>query len=130
MGDEQQRQHWMPLIAHHKILGCYAQTELGHGSDVSRLETTATFDKTTDEFVIHSPTPTSTKFWPGDLGRYTSHAIVFARLLVGDKDYKVHPFIVQLRDLQTWKHLKGVETGDLGPKYGYTTKDNGWAKFN
>lgn len=26
--------------------------------------------------------------------------------------------------------MKGVETGDLGPKYGYQTKDNGWAKFN
>ena len=64
------------------------------------------------------------------MGRYSSHAIVFARLLVDDKDYKVQPFIVHLRDLQTWKHLKGVETGDLGPKYGYITKDNGWAKFN
>ena len=26
--------------------------------------------------------------------------------------------------------MKGVETGDLGPKYGYQSKDNGWAKFN
>lgn len=89
----------MPLIAHHKIMGCYAQTELGHGSNVASLETTATLDRATDEFVIHSPTVTSHKYWPGDLGRYTSHAIVFARLLVGDRDYKVHAFIVQLRDL-------------------------------
>jgi acyl-CoA oxidase len=72
----------MPLIRNHKILGCYAQTELGHGSNVAALETTATLDKTTDEFIIHSPTITSTKYWPGDLGRYTSHAIVFARLIV------------------------------------------------
>lgn len=72
----------MPLIRNHKILGCYAQTELGHGSNVAALETTATLDKTTDEFVINSPTITSTKYWPGDLGRYTTHAIVFARLIV------------------------------------------------
>ena len=72
----------MPLIHNHKILGCYAQTELGHGSNVAALETTATLDKTTDEFIIHSPTITSTKYWPGDLGRYTTHAIVFARLIV------------------------------------------------
>jgi acyl-CoA oxidase len=72
----------MPLIRNHKILGCYAQTELGHGSNVAALETTATLDKTTDEFIIHSPTITSTKYWPGDLGRYTTHAIVFARLIV------------------------------------------------
>lgn len=89
MASEEQKEYWMPLIARHKILGCYAQTELGHGSNVAHLETTATLDKLTDEFVIHSPTITSTKFWPGDLGRFSSHAIVFARLLVGDKDYKV-----------------------------------------
>jgi acyl-CoA oxidase len=72
----------MPLLQKHKILGCYAQTELGHGSDVARLETTAILDKSTDEFVIHSPTLSSTKFWPGDLGRSTTHAIVFARLII------------------------------------------------
>lgn len=26
--------------------------------------------------------------------------------------------------------MPGVETGCLGPKYGYTSKDNGWARFN
>jgi acyl-CoA oxidase len=94
------------------------------------LETTATLDKTTDEFVIHSPTKTSTKFWPGDLGRYTTHACVFARLIIDGKDYGVHSFVVQLRDLDTFKHVKGVNTGDIGPKFGYVTKDNGWAIFD
>lgn len=51
------------------ILGAYAQTEIGHGSNVKGLETTATFDETTDEFVLHSPTLTSTKFWVGCLVR-------------------------------------------------------------
>ncbi len=84
LGNEQQQQYWMPLIRNHKILGCYAQTELGHGSNVAALETTAKLDKTTDEFILHSPTITSTKYWPGDLGRYTTHAIVFARLIIED----------------------------------------------
>jgi acyl-CoA oxidase len=70
-------------------LGCYAQTELGHGSDVAKLETTATLDKTTDEFIINSPTITSTKFWPGDLGKFSTHAVVFARLIIDDNDYGV-----------------------------------------
>jgi len=61
-----------------RILGTYAQTELGHGSDISSLETTATFDKETDEFVIHTPTPTATKWWAGDCGRMANHAVVFA----------------------------------------------------
>ena len=49
-------------------MGCYAQTELGHGSNVAGIETTATLDSNSDEFVIHSPTVTSTKYWPGGLG--------------------------------------------------------------
>lgn len=72
----------MPLIQNHKILGCYAQTELGHGSNVAGLETTATLDQATDEIVINSPTLTSAKYWPGDLGRFSTHAVVFARLIV------------------------------------------------
>ena len=89
LSSEDQKKRWMPDIRNHKILGCYAQTELGHGSNVAGLETTATLDKATDEFVIHSPTVTSTKFWPGDLGRNTTHAIVFARLIIAGKDYGV-----------------------------------------
>jgi acyl-CoA oxidase len=35
MSDDDQKAYWMPLINNHKILGCYAQTELGHGSNVA-----------------------------------------------------------------------------------------------
>lgn len=60
-GTEDQQQKWLPLAYKMSIIGCYAQTELGHGSNVQGLETTATFDPATDEFVMHSPTVTSTK---------------------------------------------------------------------
>ena len=49
-------------------MGTYAQTEIGHGSDVSQLQTTATFDPKTDEFIINTPSDIATKWWPGDLG--------------------------------------------------------------
>lgn len=117
------------MIQNHKIIGCYAQTELGHGSNVASLETTATLDKTTDEFVIHSPTPTSTKYWPGDMGRFSTHGVVFARLIVDGNDYGVNAFVVQFRDLDTFKRVKGFESGDIGAKFGYHSKDNGWARF-
>jgi acyl-CoA oxidase len=94
------------------------------------LETTATLDMTTDEFIIHTPTPTATKFWPGELGRFTTHAALFARLVIDGNSYGIHCFMVPLRDLHTFKHFSGVKTGDLGPKVGYSTKDNGWATFN
>ena len=41
------------------------QTELGHGTFVKGLETTATFDPKTNEFIMNSPTLTSMKWWPG-----------------------------------------------------------------
>jgi acyl-CoA oxidase len=56
LGDEQQVAEWLPKIVKNNIFGCYAQTEIGHGSDVSGIETTATFDKKADEFVVNTPT--------------------------------------------------------------------------
>lgn len=130
VADEEQKARWIPEQKNHRMLGCYAQTELGHGSNVAGLETTATLDKDTDEIVIHTPTIGATKFWPGDLGRFCTHACLFARLKVNGNDYGVHSFLVPVRDPETFKHIPGVESGDMGPKYGYTSKDNGWATFN
>lgn len=89
----------MPLAEDYDILGCYAQTELGHGSDVQGLQTTATLDLKTDEFVIHTPTLTATKFWPGEMGRQSNFACIFARLRIPDDDgdvddYGIAPFLV------------------------------------
>jgi len=64
------------------------------------------------------------------LGNFCSHAAVFAKLIIDGNVYGLHCFLVPLRDLNTWKHLKGIKTGDLGPKYGYSSKDNGWATFD
>ena len=96
---------------------------------MAALETTATLDKSTDEIVINTPSITAYKYWPGDLGRFSSHAIVFARLIIDENDYGVQPFMVQLRDVNTWRILPGVKCGDLGPKIGYQSKDNGWCSF-
>ena len=94
LSNEEQLARWMPQIKNLDILGCYAQTEIGHGSNVAALETTATLDKNTDQFVIHTPSITATKYWPGDLGRFSSHAVVFARLIIDENDYGVQPFMV------------------------------------
>lgn len=34
-----------------------------------------------------------------------------------------------MRDPTTFKPLPGVEVGDIGPKHGFNTKDNGYALF-
>jgi acyl-CoA oxidase len=132
-GTEEQQKKWLPLAYRFQIIGCYAQTELGHGSNVQGLETTATFDPKTDEFVIHSPTLTSSKWWPGGLGKASTHAVVYARLITEGKDYGIHGFIVQLRSLEDHSPLPGVTLGDIGGKFGsgaYNSMDNGVLRFD
>jgi len=106
--NDEQLKKWLPKITNYDIHGCYAQTELGHGSDVQRLETTATFDPETDEFVLNSPTPSSTKWWPGELGRFANYALVFAKMIIDGNDYGISPFLVQIRSLETHKWMPGV----------------------
>lgn len=136
--DEEQQKEWLPLCRDWKMIGCYAQTELGHGSNVRALETTANFVpeskgglKGGGSFVVHSPSLTSAKFWPGTLGRTANHAMVMARLIDGEGiDRGVHNFLVPLRSLVDHTLLPGVNTGDIGPKIGYNNMDNGYATFN
>ncbi|CAH0724579.1 unnamed protein product, partial [Brenthis ino] len=112
-----------------KILGTYAQTELGHGTFVRGLETTATFDVDTDEFIVNSPTITSYKFWPGGLGHTVNTCIVMAQLYIHGKCHGPHLFVVQIRDFDTHEPLPGIKVGDIGPKMGYNTVNNGFLGF-
>jgi acyl-CoA oxidase len=114
LGTDEQISYWVPLAEKGKIVGSYAQTEMAHGSFVGGIETTATFDKETDEFVVHSPTMTSTKYWPGSLGFASSHTVLMARMIIDGKDHGVHSFVVQIRSLEDFKPLPGIELGDIG----------------
>jgi acyl-CoA oxidase len=104
-----------PLAKTHGILGAYAQTELGHGSNVAAVETTATFHPKSQEFEIHSPTLTSTKWWIGSGGLVASHAVVQAQLILPrNKRMGPHLFLVQLRDSEDHRLMPGIATGDIG----------------
>lgn len=112
------------------LFGTYIQTELGHGTFVRGMETTATFDRASQEFVINSPTLSSIKFWPGTGGITANYAIVMAKLIIDCQEHGIHAFVVQLRSLETHKLMPGVESGDIGLKIGFESQDNGYIKFN
>ena len=76
-GTEEQKQKWLPLANKMQKIGCYAQTELGHGSNVQGLETTATFDPQTDQFILHSPTQTSSKVSKTRPNKLISCVVIF-----------------------------------------------------
>lgn len=122
----QQQELFLKPARDYKILGCYAQTELGHGSNVQGLETTCTYVPETDEFEVNSPTVSSCKWWIGSLGVSATHAMVMAQLIIRGKNYGPHPVVVPIRSLETHQPLKGVTVGDLGPKFGFNTMDNGF----
>ena len=113
-GTPEQVSYWVPLAEAGKIIGAYSQTELGHGSFVAGIETTAEFDLEKDEFVINTPSISATKFWPGAIGYSCSHMLVMARMIIESQDLGVHAFIVQVKSLEDYKPLPGIEFGDLG----------------
>ncbi|KAG0304511.1 hypothetical protein BGZ98_005426, partial [Dissophora globulifera] len=130
-GTDEQIDKWITPAEKFQIIGCYAQTELGHGSNLARLETTATFVRDTDEWEINSTTFTAAKWWIGGLGALCTHAVVQARLFIDGKDYGAHVFVVPLRSLEDHKTFPGIEIGDIGPKAynGFNKMDNGFARF-
>jgi len=119
---------FMPDITSLKLLGCFAMTELGHGSDVAGIETTITFVPETDEFEINSETPEATKAYIGNAARDGSMAVVFGQLLVRGRNHGVHVVLVPIRD-SDGNDLPGVTTGDQGLKGGLLGVDNGTLRF-
>ncbi|KAF7197138.1 Peroxisomal acyl-coenzyme A oxidase 1 [Pseudocercospora fuligena] len=136
-GNDEQRKHWLPKIQAWEAIGCYAQTELGHGSNVRGIECRATYDPKSQSFILHSPYLTSSKWWNGTMGRTANHAIVMAQLYIPKSSDSMelihhgpHAFIVQIRDLKTHQPHNGIIVGDIGPKYGYAPMDNGYMLFD
>lgn len=129
-GTPEQHKLFLEKAENYEFIGCYAQTELGHGSNVRGLETTATWNSEDKTFILHSPHLTASKWWIGSLGRTANHAVVMAQLIIKNRSYGPHPFVVQIRDLKTHEPLENVHVGDIGPKFGYNTMDNGFLLLN
>ncbi|KAI8608014.1 hypothetical protein BC830DRAFT_1157137 [Chytriomyces sp. MP71] len=128
-GSEAQRDEWIPKVDSFTVVGSFAMTELGHSSSLRDLETTATYDKMKDQFVLNSPTVTSTKWWIGMVGQTATHTVILAQTIVDGENAGLNWFILQLRDLKTGRMMPGVLVGDVGAKAGRDGLDNGWIKL-
>lgn len=131
MASEEQKEKFLPLARSFQIIGTYAQTELGHGSNLQRLETEAVFDRATDTFVLNTPTLTATKFWPGALGHSTNYVLLMAQLYSPDRNHPcgLQMFFVPIRDLKTHEPLEGVEVGEISSRFAHEVGDNGYLRL-
>lgn len=111
------------------VMGCFCFTELGYGNNAPKMETTATFDNTSKEFTINSPTTASQKYWITNGACHANQAIVFAQTIVNGKNEGVNSFIVTIRD-DNMKPAKGVMIEDMGVKMGLNPIDNGRLMFD
>ena len=129
-GTDEQKNAWMPKIQSGQIICAYAQTELAHGSDVQNLQTTAIYNEYDETFTVNTGSLDAYKWWPGDLGKNSNYAMVYARLYSKGEYRGLYPLFFQVRDMYTHKLLPGIEGGDIGPKLGYSNKENGYMAFN
>jgi acyl-CoA oxidase len=129
LGTAKHHQHYLQAASTLELPGCFAMTEIGHGSNVAEVETTARYLPATDEIEIHTPNEAAGKNYIGNAALHGRLATVFAQLQVGDEEHGVHAVLVPIRDAQG-AALDGVRIEDCGPKMGLNGVDNGRLWFD
>jgi acyl-CoA oxidase len=129
LGSDEQKRKYLADAGSLALPGCFAMTERGHGSNVRDLQTTATYDPTTEEFVVNTPTEADHKEWIGNAAAHARMATVFAQLVIGEQSHGVHAFLVTIRD-EAGDTSPDVRLGDSGHKLGLNGVDNGRIWFD
>ncbi|MCO5578202.1 hypothetical protein L7F22_032040 [Adiantum nelumboides] len=129
LGTERHHKKWLQATEDYVVKGCFAMTELGHGSNVRGIETITTYDASTQEFVVNTPCESAQKYWIGGAANDATHAVVFSQLHINGRKEGVHAFIVQIRDSKG-QACQGVKIADCGHKIGLNGVDNGRIWFH
>jgi acyl-CoA oxidase len=124
LGTGYHHRKYLPQAAACRLLGGFAMTEIGHGSNVQAIETTAVYDSERRDFIISSPSYSSGKTYIGNAAVDGQFMVVFAQLHIGAANHGVHAFVVPIRD-ENGQPLPGVSIEDNGLKLGLNGVDNG-----
>ncbi|XVE49994.1 hypothetical protein DITRI_Ditri01bG0126600 [Diplodiscus trichospermus] len=128
-GTKHHHDKWLRDTENYLIKGCFAMTELGHGSNVRGIETVTTYDSNTGEFVINTPCESAQKYWIGGAAKHATHTIVFSQLNINGNSQGVHAFIAQIRDADG-NICPNIRIADCGHKIGLNGVDNGRIWFD
>ncbi|MCW2813193.1 MAG: acyl-CoA oxidase domain protein, partial [Nocardioides sp.] len=127
LGTQRHHEQYLADIVSGRLMGCFAMTETGHGSNVQALGTVATYDVETQEFVLTTHGEAARKDYIGNAARHAEVAVVFAQLEVGGTSEGVHAFVVPIR--AGGEPCAGVHIEDDGAKMGLNGVDNGRLSF-
>uniref|UniRef100_A0A1Y1M5H5 Uncharacterized protein n=1 Tax=Photinus pyralis TaxID=7054 RepID=A0A1Y1M5H5_PHOPY len=105
-------------------------TEVAHGSDTRNMQTTATYNEESQEFILDTPNFQAAKCWSGNLGMSCTIGIVFAQLYVKGSCYGLHAFLVPIRHPGTYEVYSGITIKDMGLKLGLNGVDNAIILFH
>ncbi|MGA8845482.1 MAG: acyl-CoA dehydrogenase [Nocardioides sp.] len=128
LGTKRHHDRYLAGLITGELMGCFAMTETGHGSNVQAIGTIATYDPATQEFVIETTSEEAGKDYIGNAAVHGELAVVFARLDVGGEERGVHAFVVPIRE--QGEACVGVRIEDDGPKMGLNGVDNGRLWFS
>ncbi len=129
LGTEKHHQKYLSDVGSLALPGCFAMTELGHGSNVRDIETIARYVRQRGEFIVHTPTDSARKDYIGNAANHGQLATVFAQLEIDGEGYGVHAFLVPIRN-RAGETLPGVRIEDDGKKLGLNGVDNGRIWFD
>ena len=90
LGTERHHKALLEGIDTLKDVGCFGLTELGYGNNAVEMETTATYDKETKEFIVNTPTPLAQKYWITNGALHAQHVIVFSQLMIDGENHGIH----------------------------------------
>ncbi|MFF4442380.1 acyl-CoA dehydrogenase [Streptomyces sp. NPDC001621] len=128
LGTDHHHKTYLPRLVTGELMGCFAMTEVGHGSNVQALGTIARYDPENRGFVLTTPGEQARKDYIGNAARHAELAVVFAQLEVDGRTEGVHAFVVPLRS--DGRVLPGVAIEDDGRKMGLNGVDNGRIRFD
>ncbi|QDP97499.1 acyl-CoA oxidase [Microlunatus elymi] len=129
LGTERRHDRYLADVVAGRLLGCFAMTEQGHGSDVQGLQTVARYDPGREQFIIDTPVDSAHKEFIGGAAAHARMAVVFAQLEVGGAGHGVHALLVDLRD-RNGRLLPGIRIVDDRQKIGLNGVDNGRIWFD
>ncbi|KAJ3171282.1 hypothetical protein HK101_011268 [Irineochytrium annulatum] len=120
----QRHRKYLEGIDNMTVIGCFALTELGYGNNAVEMETTATWDAKTREFIINTPTVLAQKYWITNGFCDALFSVVFAQTYINGKNEGIHVFLVRIRN-EDLTPAKGVRIDDMGHRMGCNGVDNG-----